>query len=78
LGAQWEVRFTWDEGKRQTKLAKHGLDFLQTRQLFEGRALIAFPSPCADEARSVSTGVLDGRMVAVVWLERDGGIRVIS
>jgi uncharacterized DUF497 family protein len=70
--------FTWDEGKRESNLGKHSLDLLQARLLFDGRPLLTYPSPRGDEARFVSVGVLDGRMVAVVWLEREDGIRLIS
>jgi uncharacterized DUF497 family protein len=72
------MRFTWDEGKRASNLAKHRLDLLQARQLFDGRPVFTYPSPRGDEARFVSVGLLDGRMAAVVWLEREDGIRLIS
>jgi uncharacterized DUF497 family protein len=72
------MRFTWDEGKRNSNLAKHRLDLLQARQLFDGRSLFTYPSPRGGEARFVSVGVLDGRMAAVVWLTREGGTRLIS
>jgi len=72
------MRFTWDEGKRESNLAKHRLDLLQARQLFDFRPLFTYPSPRGDEARCVSVGVLDGRMVAAVWLEREDGIPLSS
>ena len=72
------MRFTWDEGKRHSNLAKHRLDLLQARQLFDGRSVFTYPSPRDGEARFVSVGVLDGRMAAVVRLTRDDGTRLIS
>jgi uncharacterized DUF497 family protein len=72
------MRFTWDADKRESNLAKHGLDLLDARQLFDGRPLLTYPSPRDDEARFVSVGLLNERMVAVVWLEREDGIRLIS
>jgi uncharacterized DUF497 family protein len=72
------MRFTWDENKRASNLAKHKVDLLQARQLFDGRPLFTYPSPRDDEARCVSVGVLDDRMVAIVWFEREDGIRLIS
>ena len=72
------MRFTWDEAKREGNLAKHRLDLLEARQLFDGRPVFTYPSPRDDEARFVSVGVLEDRMVAVVWLEREDGIRLIS
>jgi uncharacterized DUF497 family protein len=72
------MRFAWDEAKRASNLAKHGIDLLQARQLFDGRPVFTYPSPRGEEARFVSVGMLDHRMVAVVWLEREGDIRLIS
>jgi uncharacterized DUF497 family protein len=31
------MRFAWDEAKRASYKAKHGIDLLQARQLFDGR-----------------------------------------
>ncbi len=78
MGAHYAMRFTWDEAKRESNLVKHGVDLLQACQLFEGAPLFTYPSPRGDEARFVSVGMLDGRIVAVVWLERTDDIRLIS
>lgn len=78
LGVHYEMRLTWDEAKRESNLAKHKLDLLDASQLFDGRPVVSYPSPRGDEARQVSVGLLDERMVAVVWMEREGGIRLIS
>ena len=72
------MRFTWDEDKRESNLAKHRLDLLDAHRLFDGRPLFTYPSPRGGEARLVSVGLLDQCMVAVVWLEREDGIRLIS
>jgi len=51
------------------------------------RAAEVFGGPCLTstddrqdygEKRNFTVGFLDGRMVAFVWTERDGAIRVIS
>jgi uncharacterized DUF497 family protein len=72
------MRFTWDADKRERNLAKHRLDLLDAARLFDERPLFTYPSPRLNEARFVSVGLLDERMVAVVWLEREDGIRLIS
>jgi len=72
------VRFTWDEAKRRSNLAKHGLDFLRVTQLFDGRPVFTYSSPRGDEARVVSIGELAGHLMAVVWLVREDSIRLIS
>ena len=33
------VEFEWDEDKSLANLEKHGIDFLNARQLFDGRPL---------------------------------------
>jgi uncharacterized protein len=70
--------FEWDEAKRDRNLRKHGIDFLRACRLFDGRPLCSYASPREGEQRVVSVGLLDDRLIAVVWIERDGAIRVIS
>lgn len=77
MGAHF-VRFSWDASKRESNLEKHGLDLLQGSDLFDGRPLVTYASARGDEARFVSVGLLRDQLVALVWLERDGGIRLIS
>jgi uncharacterized DUF497 family protein len=47
-------------------------------ELFDGRPVITYPSPRADEARFVTVGLLVDQFVAVVWTEREGAVRLIS
>jgi len=35
------VRFEWDEAKRHANIAKHGVDFLDAPEMFEGPMLVA-------------------------------------
>ena len=72
------MTFEWNEAKRQLTLQERGLDFRDARQLFDGRPLYSYPSPRADEDRVVSVGSLEGRCVAVVWMQRAGSRRIIS
>jgi hypothetical protein len=67
-----------NEAKRQLTLLERGLDFRDARQLFDGRPLFSYPSPRGDEDRVVSVGSLEGRFVAVVWVQRAGSRRIIS
>jgi uncharacterized DUF497 family protein len=72
------MTFEWDEAKRQSNLAKHGIDFRDVRRLFDGRPVVTARSPYPDEARYATTGVLDGRFVTAVWTRRNDAIRIIS
>ena len=77
-GVRLEMDFEWFEEKRLWTLEQRGLDFRDVCQLFDGRPLYSYPSPRDDENRFVSVGVLGNRLIAVVWMERDGATRIIS
>jgi uncharacterized DUF497 family protein len=70
--------FEWFEAKRLKTREDRGLDFRDARFLFDGRPLYTYPSPRGDEARFVSVGLLEQRVVAVVWMERDSARRITS
>jgi len=72
------MEFEWDEAKRQSNLAKHAIDFVRARFLFDGRPIITTRSPYPGEERYLTTGVVDGRFVTAVWTPRDTTIRLIS
>ena len=60
------MEFEWDDAKQRRNLAKHGIDFLDVRRLFDGRPIVTTRSPFPDAARYLTTGMLDGRFVTVV------------
>jgi uncharacterized DUF497 family protein len=72
------MNFEWDENKRRRTLDERGLDFRDARHLFDGRPIFGYPSPHENENRVVSVGVLEGRCIAVVWMQRDAVQRIIS
>lgn len=71
--------FEWDEDKRRSNLAKHGVDFL--------RATLVFKQTCLEgiddredygEVRQFRIGESDGLLLVVIYVERDENIRIIS
>ena len=70
---------TFDPQKRDWTLKFRGLDFARGLDVFAD-ALATFGDERNDygEPRQVTVGYLDGRMVIIVWTERDGACRVIS
>jgi len=70
--------YDWDEAKRLRTLGERGLDFRDAHHLFDGRLLYSYASPRGGENRVVSVGLLEGRYIAVVWMERDAARRIIS
>jgi uncharacterized DUF497 family protein len=75
----FSVRFEWDEEKRTTNLAKHGIDFLDVPEIFTG-PMLAGPDARKDygESRKIGFGFIRGRLMAVVFTERAKVIRIIS
>ncbi len=73
------MRVTFDPGKRDETLRHRGLDMARVPEVFAAPNTTA-PDDRKDygERRYFTVGFLDGRMVAVVWTERSGTIRVIS
>lgn len=73
------VGVTFDPAKRIKTLAERGLDFLDAEKVLAGRTLTfeddrkSYP-----ERRWITVGLLEGRMVLIVWTPRDGTRRVIS
>lgn len=71
--------WVWDETKRQANLAKHGVDFA---------VVVNFDWTTADvrvddrfdygEVRKFALGLIDGRLFALVYTERNGLMRVIT
>ena len=72
------VEFEWDEDKSLANLEKHGIDFLNARQLFDGRPLYNSFNERWEEVRLVSTGRLEENFYTVIWTLRDGKVRIIS
>lgn len=72
------MEFEWDEDKRQRNLAKHEIDFIDARHLFDGRPITQTMSPFAYEERYITVGVLHGRFVAAIWTYRNDNVRFIS
>lgn len=68
-----------DALKRETTLARRGLDFAAAGEIFNGRHV----SQTDDrfdygERRVIRVGFMGGRMVVAVWTERAGRRRMIS
>jgi uncharacterized DUF497 family protein len=70
--------FEWDETKRQRNIARHGIDLIFGRRLFDGRSVVTVASPRDGELRFVTTGPIGEKLHSVVWTERGATIRLIS
>jgi uncharacterized DUF497 family protein len=73
------IEFEWDEAKRLANLDKHGIDFVDVPDLFEGDIVTVEDDRYSyGEQRFITFGLLQGRIVAVVHTDRDDSIRIIS
>ena len=72
-----DVRFEWDEDKRLANIAKHGIDFEDAQDLFDGRAVVEFDSSYVFEARRKRPGYIGDRLVTAIWTSRGDAIRLI-
>ena len=73
------MEFTWDERKREWVLAERGIDFLRVAYaLFDGRPVITVPTPRGDEERYLTVGPIEGKFFAVIWMWREGAIRIVT
>lgn len=70
----------WDETKRRTNLAKHGLDFADAGEVLDSRFRLDIPIVRRGEVRiqSISYVLSYLAVLTVVHVERGHAIRVIS
>ena len=70
--------FEWDENKRLTNIEKHGIDFEDAIGIWEGDVVEVPSRSQYGENRLVAFGVLEARIIAVVYTDRGGARRIIS
>jgi uncharacterized protein len=73
------MKITYDPAKRAHTLKERGLDFEECAEVFAGPS-IDIPDNRHDygEPRARTIGLLNGRMVVVVWTQRGNTRRIIS
>lgn len=69
----------FDSVKRERTLRERGLDFARAEEMFAGPT-VTVPDTRRDygEPRFTTVGVLDGRLIVVVWTLRGKRRRIIS
>lgn len=69
----------WGQRKRQANLKKHGFDFVDANEIFDGVTFTYEDDRISyGEQRFVTLGSLRGTVVSIVHTEQDDHIRVIS
>lgn len=73
--------FEWDEKKAKANLKKHRVGFDKATTVFTDPFSITIHDPdhSADEQRYLDIGSSDkGRVLVVIYIERDSNIRIVS
>ncbi|MGH7884685.1 MAG: BrnT family toxin [Thermodesulfobacteriota bacterium] len=76
-----ELTFEWDEKKASSNLRKHEVSFKEVKTIFNDPLSITIPDPrhSGEEDRYVDIGLsAKGRVLVVVYTERQKNIRIIS
>ena len=69
----------FDEGKRASTLRNHGLDMARAPDVLAGPTLtVADNRRNYGETRYITIGLLDEKMVVLVWTPRGKMLRIIS
>jgi uncharacterized DUF497 family protein len=73
------MSYEWDERKRRTNVKKHGIDFIDVSEVFDGDVVL-LPDERFDygEPRFIAIGILKSVVVVVAYTERGETIRIIS
>jgi uncharacterized protein len=74
------MKFEWDEFKNRSNQRNHGLDFTEAERVFNPSLFVDIDDRFDyGEERYVGLGLLDGRVVVVIFTQPDEGtVRVIS
>ncbi|MEO0647634.1 MAG: BrnT family toxin [Cyanobacteria bacterium J06650_10] len=74
------MKFEWDEKKNQTNISKHGFDFSDANQVFSLPIAVEIDERYDyNESRLIAIGMLQGRVVVIVYTEPDRRtVRIIS
>jgi uncharacterized DUF497 family protein len=76
-----DLQFTWDPAKAAANFRKHGVSFEDASTVFRSPLAKVLPDPThsQQEQRSLMLGhSAGGRLLLVVFTERDDRIRIIS
>ncbi|MGK7932340.1 MAG: BrnT family toxin [Microcystaceae cyanobacterium] len=71
--------FEWDENKRQANIEKHGIDFARIARIFT-HPIVEWADNRRDygETRMILLGVVDNRVLCMVYTMRGSICRIIS
>jgi uncharacterized DUF497 family protein len=73
------MKYEWDEAKNLVNIEKHGIDFNDAHELFEGDKLVIHDDrQDYGEKRMIAVGRINGRLMVGVYTQRTETLRIIS
>jgi uncharacterized DUF497 family protein len=72
------VGFEFDERKSRANKAKHGIDFVAARALWEDEALVEVPARSETETRYLVVAMIAGKHWSAFITYRGSSVRLIS
>jgi len=75
-----ELYFEWDENKNKSNLEKHGIDFIQSKEVFSDELRIETIDSRINygELRIKTIGKAGDLVLSVIFTKRNNAIRIIS
>lgn len=71
------MEFEWDEVKRFATIEKHTIDFLDVSKIFLG-LYVTMEAHSFFEPREIAVGLMDDKLVAVIFTKRGERFRLIT
>ena len=72
------MEFEFDEQKSRANKAKHGIDFVESQQLWQDASALEIPARTEDEPRCMVIGKIGGQHWSAIITQRGEKIRLIS
>lgn len=73
-----DIRFEWDETKRDTNIVKHGIDFRDAALWLIQDDHVRYKAVRNGEERYIGLVPFEGRIYAIVYQDRGNTLRIIS
>lgn len=72
------MEFEFDEKKSESNKQKHGINFVEAKELWEDPDYVEIPVKISDEPRFLTIGKIAGKFCTGVITYRSENIRIIS
>jgi uncharacterized protein len=70
--------FEFDQAISDANLAKHGIDFVESQNLWKDQELFTFDAAFQNEQRKGAVGLIKAKFWTAIFTWREGAIRLIS